>query len=188
MFFLNAFDVKQLKDYNGRRVIQSIYTEDYAEQIVYINMQQESINKTDIIIMFKEECPKKISLSLNVYSMLSYGAMIVMAVLILYSQKAKIHITTYLKALPIFAMLVGVAISFNELYHLIFPWQKISMFSISPHYESDTPVYSLVHNAVKAPINIVIYVLGFSLVAYIMLLIAMGVNRLAKGKKEKVAA
>ena len=66
--------------------------------------------------------------------------------------------------------------------HGIFPLPAGSSIPVS------LPLYSLVHNAVEAPINIVIYVLGFSLVAYIMLLIAMGVDRLAKGKKEKAVA
>lgn len=129
------------------------------------------------------------TVGLNVYSMLCYGAMIVMAVLILYSGKARISINTYLKALPVFAMLVGIAISFNEFYHLVFPWQKISMFSISPHFESDTPVYSLVHNAFLQSGNgmnlfeylvcILLYVALLNVFTLIPLLLMMGIKKFA---------
>jgi len=45
-----------------------------------------------------------------------------------------------------------------------------------------------VHNAVPFPVNLIIYIVGFSLASFVIMLIAMGIRKLGeKGiKKEKV--
>lgn len=126
------------------------------------------------------------TVGLNVYSMLCYGTMIALAVLIIYSHQIKLNIMTFVKALPVFVMLVAVAISLNELAYLIFPQQNISMFSISPHFASDTPVYSLVHNAfleggmtvLEYIVCVLFYLILVSAFALIPFLIAIGLNKL----------
>ena len=86
------------------------------------------------------------TIGLNVYHMLCYGAFISLAILVFYSQSVRIEIKTFLKALPVFVLMVGVAISFNEVAHLIVPGHKISLFEISRHDTSTTAVYSMLHN------------------------------------------
>ncbi len=128
------------------------------------------------------------TVGLNVYNMLFNATIIALSVLILVSQQVRIEIKTFVKALPVFAMVVGIAISFNELAHLIFPWQKISMFSISRHYPSDTPIYSLLHNAfltsggtmtvIEYLICIVVYFAFVSALALLPLLLMIGIKKL----------
>ena len=95
------------------------------------------------------------TIGLNVYHMLCYGAFIALTVLIFYSQSVRVEIGTFLKALPVFALMVSVAISFNEVAHLIMPHHKISLFELSRHDESITPVYSWLHNLFYSSGNIV---------------------------------
>ena len=90
------------------------------------------------------------TVGLNIYSMICSVTMIALAVLVIYSQEVKLEIKTYFNALPVFAMMVGIAISFNELANLISTTQNISMFSIDRHSPSTAPVYSYVHNAFLA--------------------------------------
>lgn len=90
------------------------------------------------------------TVGLNIYSMICSVTMIALAVLVIYSQEVKLDIKTYFNALPVFAMIVGIAISFNELANLISTTQNISMFSIDRHSPSTAPVYSYVHNAFLA--------------------------------------
>ena len=45
------------------------------------------------------------------------------------------------------------------------------------------PVYSLVQGVVPFPWCLVIYILGFTLAAYLMLLAAMGIRKLAQKKE-----
>lgn len=102
------------------------------------------------------------TIGLNIYSMLCYSAMIAIAVLILYSNQVKLEFRTYFKSLPVFAMLVSIAITFNEFANLISTTQNISMFSIDRHSPSSTPVYSIVHNAFLASGN------GMNFVEYVI--------------------
>ena len=128
------------------------------------------------------------TVGLNIYSMLMYGSMIVFAVLILYTQKVRVEIKTFLKSIPVLCMLVGIAISFNEIFHLVIPDQKVSMFSISRHYASDTPIYSLVHNSFLASGNeidlfeyiicVLLYIALVSAFALIPLLVIMCAKKL----------
>ena len=86
------------------------------------------------------------TIGINVYHMLCYGAFIALAVLIIASEKLRIEMATFYRALPVFIMVSGIAISFNEVAHLIFPGYKVSLFDISRHSQSDIPLYSAVHN------------------------------------------
>ena len=64
------------------------------------------------------------------------------------------------------------------------------MFYISPYLDCSLPVYSLVHNAVPFPVNLIIYILGFTAAATVILLLCKGIRALKcrLGKKEAVAA
>ncbi len=95
------------------------------------------------------------TVGLNVYNMLCYSSFIAIAILIYYSQSVRVEIKTFLKALPVFALMVSVAISFNEVAHLISPNHKISLFELSRHDESITPVYSWLHNLFYSSDNVV---------------------------------
>ena len=101
------------------------------------------------------------TVGLNVYHMLCYGAFIALAILIYYSQTVRVETRTFLKGLPVFVLMVSVAISFNEVAHLIMPHHKISLFEISRHDTSITPLYSWLHNLCYSS-N------GMSLVEYVL--------------------
>ena len=53
------------------------------------------------------------------------------------------------------------------------------MFFISPHCEPYLPVYSLVQEAIPFPWCLVLYVAAFTLASYLILLAAMGIQRLS---------
>lgn len=65
--------------------------------------------------------------------------------------------------------------------------ETFNMFFISRHCESTLPVYGPVHEAVPFPLNLVIYILGFTAAASVILLLAMGIQRIA-AKKQPVNA
>ena len=54
-----------------------------------------------------------------------------------------------------------------------------NMFFISPHCEPSLPVFSLVQPLVPFVVSFVIYIGVFTLAAYIMILIAMFIKKLA---------
>ena len=62
------------------------------------------------------------------------------------------------------------------------------MFYISPHQAPSLLVYSDIQRIVPFPFCTVIYFLGFTLAAYLILLFAMGIGKLCRviGKKRSV--
>ena len=121
-------------------------------------------------------------IGINIQTMICHGSMIVIGVYLLYTGYVKPAHKTILKAIPVFVVCVGMAVVMNEIAHAsgLLERETFDMFFISPYGTPSLPVYSLVQNVVAFPWCLVIYILGFSLAAYIMLLLAMGIAKLAK--------
>ena len=122
------------------------------------------------------------TVGINIQTMVCHGSMIVIGVYLLYTGYVKPAHKTILKAIPVFVVCVGMAVVMNEIAHAsgLLERETFDMFFISPYGTPSLPVYSLVQNVVAFPWCLVLYILGFSLAAYIMLLIAMGIAKLAK--------
>lgn len=129
------------------------------------------------------------TVGINFQSTVCHCSMLVIGGYLYASGHVKLESKTVLKALPVFAVALGIAVVLNELAYLvgIVPEHNFNMFFVSPHCDPSLPVYSLVQQAVPYPLSLIIYIVGFTAAAYIMLAIAMGVNKLAT-KKTKVAA
>ena len=67
--------------------------------------------------------------------------------------------------------LITIAMVMNEIAHRtgLLKTDTFNMFFISPYEPSSLPVYNLVHDAVPFPVNLMIYVLGFTAAAFIVL-------------------
>lgn len=122
------------------------------------------------------------TIGINIQTMICHGSMITVGVYLLYTGYVKLEHKTILKALPVFACTLLIAMILNEIayYTGLLETDTFNMFYISRHLESTLPVYSLVHNAVPFPINLVIYIAGFTAAAYLMLVIAMGIRALGR--------
>ncbi|MBO5316939.1 MAG: YwaF family protein [Oscillospiraceae bacterium] len=124
------------------------------------------------------------TVGINIQTMICHGSMIFLGVYLLYSGYVKLEHKTVLKAAAVFAVCVGLAMGMNELAHAtgLLERETFNMFFISPYCAPSLPVYSLVQRVVPYPLNLVIYIAGFTLAAYLILLVAMGVRRLGQRK------
>ena len=88
------------------------------------------------------------------------------------------------------AICVLIAATGNEIAYRVglLETETLNLFFISPYCDPHLPVYSLVQGVVPFPWCLVIYIVGFSIAAYLMLLIAFGIKSLAGKGKEKVTA
>lgn len=122
------------------------------------------------------------TLGISLHTMVTNGLMVALAVLLLYSGHVPVRKKTILHALPIFVICVSLAIAFNEVAHLagINELGAFSAFGISPYCESTVPVYTFIHQYVPFPFNVLIYVVLFTLAAFLMLLIPVGIKALAE--------
>lgn len=127
------------------------------------------------------------TVGINIQTMVCHGSMIAVGVYLLYSGHVKAEHKTILKAAPIFAICVAMACVMNELAFRtgLLETEGFDMFFISPYGTPSLPVYSLVQNIVPFPWCLLIYVAAFTLAAYLILLAAIGIKRLAK-KKENI--
>ena len=126
------------------------------------------------------------TIGINVQTMICHGSMITVGMYLLYAQHDKLEHRTVLKAIPVFACLIAAAMVMNEIAHVtgLLERETFNMFYISPYCEGTLPVYSLVQKVVPYPWSLVIYIVIFTLAAYIMLLFGMLAKKLSANKKE----
>lgn len=124
------------------------------------------------------------TIGINIQTMVSHGSMITVGIYLLGSGYVKTEHKTILKATAVFMCLVAAAAVMNEIAYYVglLETETFNMFFISPHCEPSLPVYSLVQAVVPFPWCTLIYIVAFSLAAYIILLSGM-VFKLHKNKK-----
>ena len=129
------------------------------------------------------------TVGVNFQTTVCHCSMLVIGGYLYASGHVKLEHKTALKALPVFCVTASIAVLLNEWANAvgIVPEHNFNMFYFSPHCDPSLPVYSLVQQVVPYPWSLIIYIVGFTFAAYLMLLIAVGVDKLAK-KKTKVAA
>lgn len=115
------------------------------------------------------------TIGINIQSMICHGMMIAIGIYLLGSGYVRVEHRTILKAIPVFAVCVVIAMVMNEVAYFsgLLETETFNMFFISPHCDPSLPVYSLVQAVVPYPWCLFIYLAGFSAAAYIILLIAM---------------
>ena len=125
------------------------------------------------------------TIGINIQTMFCHGTMITLGVYLLYSGYVKLEHKTILKALPVFLAAVAMAMVMNEIAYQsgLLATDEFNMFFISPYCEPSLALFSLIQPLVPFAVSIVIYVAGFTLAAYLILLAAMGIAKLAARKK-----
>ena len=122
------------------------------------------------------------TIGINIQTMVCHGGMVVMGIYLWFSKQVKFEFKTILKALSVFCVLVAIALIMNIIYNSTGNTATFNMFFISPYLPCTLPILNMVYEMVPYPIFLIIYIIGFTLAAFIMLLVAMGINRLVKLK------
>lgn len=128
-------------------------------------------------------CPNDVFIStigINIQTMICHGSMITIGIYLFATGYVKLEHKTLLRALPVFAVTVGLAAVMNEIAHLtgLLETETFNMFYISPYCDPHLLVYKDVQAVVPFPWSLVIYILGFTAAAYVILLLAMGIGKL----------
>jgi hypothetical protein len=121
------------------------------------------------------------TLGINIQTMICHGSMITIGIYLLYTGYVPLEHKTILKALPVFAVAVLIAVILNETAYFtgLLETDTFNMFFISRHCDPSLPVYSIVQGIVAYPWCLFIYIAGFTLAGYIMLLIAMLIKKIS---------
>ena len=130
------------------------------------------------------------TIGINIQTMICHGSMITIAIYLFATSYVKLQHKTILKAMPVFAVTVGMAAVMNEIAYQVglLETETFNMFFISPHCDPNLLIYSDVQRVVPFPWSLVIYILGFTAAAYLMLLMAMGIGALVKKLRRTPAA
>ena len=117
------------------------------------------------------------TVGINLQTMICHGSMITIGIYLLCSGYVPLKHKTILKAMPVFAVNMVLAVGMNEIAHLsgLLERETFNMFFISPYCAPSLPVYSLVQEWVPFPLCLLMYFAGFTAAAYLMLLIGMAV-------------
>lgn len=134
------------------------------------------------------------TIGINIQTMVCHGSMVVLGIYLLVSGHVQLRSRTIFKAVPVFAVMLAVALVLNEVAYQA-GIEDFNMFFVSPHCDPSLPVYSLVQQKIPFPMSLVVYVLGFTVAAYAVLGLVMvfGGKKLVKkvpvlGKKTKKVA
>lgn len=124
------------------------------------------------------------TVGINIQTMICHGSMVWIGVYLLCTGKVKLEHKTVLKGAAVFAVCVVLAMIMNEIAYRtgLLEEHVFNMFFISPYCAPSLPVYSVVQGMVPFPWCLVIYIAGFTLASWIILLVAMGIKKLSKKK------
>ena len=109
-------------------------------------------------------------IGINIQTMVHHGAMAVVGFYLLLHAKPKIQ--NFLDASVIFLMLTMIAVIMNGIFNLFNHSASFNMFFLNPKFQSHIPVISLFQAHVSSSLYIVIFMVGFSLIGFIMYLIS----------------
>ena len=113
------------------------------------------------------------TVGVNLQTMIWHGSMVSVGIYLLHSGYVPSSRDTLRRAVPMFIFTVAVACIMNEVvYHFdLSNGETFNMFYISQHFESVLPVYSVIHETLPFALSLLIYILGFTAAAGIVVFI-----------------
>lgn len=114
----------------------------------------------------------------NFQTMVCHSSMLTIGIFLYYTGHVPLKPRTFLRAVPVFLVCVAIAVILNETAFrcgLLAAGHTFNMFFISPYCTPSLPVYSLVQKLVPYPGCLALYVLGFSLASFLVLLAARAI-------------
>lgn len=132
------------------------------------------------------------TIGINIQTMIVHGGMVVAGVYMLASGRVKLNFKSILGAIIVFAILASIALLLNIILYNsgVLNGETFNMFFISPYFPSTLPVFSLIYASVPYFVFLLLYLIGFSLGALIILSIAILIKYLVnklKANKQKTA-
>ena len=126
-------------------------------------------------------------LSVNIQTMVCHGSMISIGIFLLCTNYVEPTFKTFLKALPIFTICFFIAIILNEIAYSsgILNYGEFNMFYISPYCKTIIPILDIAEKYLPTPMPQIIYFVGFSLIAYLILFAFKYINLALRNKHNK---
>lgn len=114
----------------------------------------------------------------SLHTMLWHGSMVVVGFMLLATKTVQLRFKNVLKACIIFAIVVSIAQIMNLLWPLFKIDKTFNMFYISPHYTCDMPILDTIQEKAPYVVFLLCYILGFVGIAFLVMAIAKGIDKL----------
>ncbi|MBQ8163915.1 MAG: YwaF family protein [Clostridia bacterium] len=112
------------------------------------------------------------TIGINIQTMVHHGAMVVIGVLMYSSKRLEISNFTIFKAMTVFAVTITMATVGNVLFEAFGNGETFNMFYISKTHGCELPLLSTISENAPYIVFLMTYVLGFSIVSFIVLTIS----------------
>lgn len=123
-------------------------------------------------------------IGINIQTMIHHGSQIVLGIFFIVYYRKKFSIKWWSKSIIIFSGLVLTALLLNIVIHNILVYKNIdetfNMFFISPYFDCTLPVLSIFYDLLPYGLFLPLYILGFTLAAFIICLIQVGILKLIR--------
>lgn len=128
------------------------------------------------------------TIGVNIQTMICHGSMILIGIYLLATGCVRSEFRSILKALPLFALFLGMAVVMNEIAHQtgLLEREAFNMFFVSPYCDPHLPVYSLIQPLLPFPVCLAVYFLGFTVASAVPLLPGMVLRRRAASEAAAV--
>ena len=122
------------------------------------------------------------TIGINIQTMFWHGSQVMLGVFLLARYSRELNIRFFLRGIPVFLIMVGAAMILN-LTVPRFTDETFNMYFISPYFPSTLPVLDAIYPLVPWPVFFLIYLLGYTLAAFLVFIAAKGLSLIPKRKK-----
>ena len=122
------------------------------------------------------------TIGINIQTMVHHGAMMVVGTALL-ANRVQLKPSSIIGATTIFLILVTIAILLNFAHNTWIVDGTFNMFFINPQYQNHLPVLKLIEPHVPHFLFVIIYTIGFIIVAFLVLLIGIVTKNLSLEKR-----
>lgn len=127
-------------------------------------------------------------LGIDIHTMIHHGMQVVLGIFIYVYYHGKLNYWSYLKSLVVFAFFLTNAMIMNEIMYPILKesGETFNMFYISSHYTCELPILIDIQPKVPYLVFLMLYVIGFTIVGFIVYNINYWITWLINRQKPKV--
>lgn len=122
------------------------------------------------------------TIGINIQTMIHHGLQILLGIFFIVRYRDKLNIKNFLYSIIVFIVCIIVAIILNLIVPT-FTDETFNMFFISPKFECTLPILNLIYQKVPYAIFLLLYLVGFSFVAYLIFLLISAINKLTLKRK-----
>ena len=122
------------------------------------------------------------TIGINIQTMVHHGAMMVVGTALL-ANRVQLKPSSIIGATTVFLILVTIAILLNFAHNTWIVDGTFNMFFINPQYQNHLPVLKLIEPHVPHFLFVIIYTIGFIIVAFLVLLIGIVTKNLSLEKR-----